>query len=47
VAYDLAEMSRAAGRLVIELVTNPRAPFEHVVLSTSLVRRRSLAAPRR
>lgn len=47
VAYDLAEMSRAAGRLVIELVTNPEAPFEHVVLSTSLVRRRSLAAPRR
>ena len=47
VAYDLAEMSRASGRLVIELVTNPRAPFEHVVLSTSLVRRRSLAAPRR
>ena len=47
VAYDLAEMSRAAGRLVIELVTNPGAPFEHVVLSTSLVRRRSLAAPRR
>ena len=46
VAYDLAEMSRAAGRLVIELVTNPGAPFEHVVLSTSLVRRRSLAAPR-
>ena len=47
VAYDLAEMSRAAGRLVIELVTKPEAPFEHVVLSTSLVRRRSLAAPRR
>jgi LacI family transcriptional regulator len=47
VAYDLAEMSRAAGRLVIELVTNPEAPFEHVMLSTSLVRRRSLAAPRR
>jgi LacI family transcriptional regulator len=46
VAYDLAEMSRAAGRLVVELVTNPEAPFEHVVLSTSLVRRRSLAAPR-
>ena len=46
VAYDLAEMSRAAGRLVVELVTNPDAPFEHVVLSTSLVRRRSLAAPR-
>jgi LacI family transcriptional regulator len=46
VAYDLAEMSRAAGRLVVELVTNPKAPFEHVVLSTSLVRRRSLAAPR-
>lgn len=46
VAYDLAEMSRAAGRLVVELVSNPEAPFEHVVLSTSLVRRRSLAAPR-
>jgi LacI family transcriptional regulator len=46
VAYNLAEMSRAAGRLVVELVTNPEAPFEHVVLSTSLVRRRSLAAPR-
>jgi LacI family transcriptional regulator len=46
VAYDLAEMSRAAGRLVVELVTDPEAPFEHVVLSTSLVRRRSLATPR-
>ena len=47
VAYDLAEMSREAGRLVVELVSDPEAVFEHVVLSTSLVRRRSLAPPRR
>ena len=44
VAYDLAVMSREAGRLVVELVSTPGATFEHVVLSTNLVRRRSLAA---
>jgi LacI family transcriptional regulator len=47
VAYDLAAMSREAGRLVVDLVSTPDATFEHVVLSTSLVRRRSLARPRR
>ena len=46
VAYDLAVMSREAGRLVVELVSTPGATFEHVVLSTNLVRRRSLAPPR-
>lgn len=46
VAYDLAEMSREAGRLVVDLASTPDATFEHVVLSTSLVRRRSLARPR-
>lgn len=45
VAYDLAAMSREAGRLVVELVTKPNGPFEHVVLTTSLVVRRTLAAP--
>ena len=47
VAYDLAEMSREAGRLVVDLVSSPEAPFQHVVLPTSLVRRRTLAARRK
>jgi LacI family transcriptional regulator len=47
VAYDLAEMSRQAGRLVIDLVRSPEARFVHVVLPSSLVRRRTLGEPRR
>jgi LacI family transcriptional regulator len=46
VAYDLAEMSREAGRLVVDLVSSPEGPFQHVVLPTSLVRRRTLAERR-
>jgi len=46
VAYDLAEMSREAGRLVVDLVSSPEGPFQHVVLPTTLVRRRSLAERR-
>jgi LacI family transcriptional regulator len=46
VAYDLAGMSREAGRLVIDLVSSPTGPFEHVVLSSNLVNRRTLARPR-
>lgn len=45
VAYDLAAMSREAGRLMVELVTSPAGPLEHVVLPTTLVRRRTLAEP--
>ena len=46
VAYDLAEMSRVAGRLVVDLIASPDGPFENVVLPSRLVRRRTLAAPR-
>lgn len=46
VGYDLAGMSREAGRLVMDLVKTSDSPFEQVVLSTSLVRRRSLGPPR-
>jgi LacI family transcriptional regulator len=47
VAYDLAAMSREAGRLVVELVTSAEGSFEQVVLPTTLVSRRSLAEPPR
>ena len=47
VAYDLAKMSREAGRLVLDLLRSPDAPFEHVVLPSDLVRRRTLGPPRR
>ena len=47
VAYDLAEMSREAGRLVVDArQLTRRRPSQHVVLPTSLVRRRTLAARR-
>ena len=46
VAYDLAGMSRAAARLVVNLVDAPTGPFEHVVLPSHLVRRRTLGPPR-
>jgi DNA-binding LacI/PurR family transcriptional regulator len=39
-------MSREAGRLVVDLVSSPEGPFQHVVLPTSLVRRRTLAERR-
>jgi LacI family transcriptional regulator len=46
VAYDLAGMSREAARLVVSLVEAPAAPFDHVVLPSRLVRRRTLGPPR-
>jgi LacI family transcriptional regulator, galactose operon repressor len=46
VAYDLAGMSREAARLVVNLVDAPTGPFDHVVLPSHLVLRRTLGPPR-
>jgi len=45
VAYDLAGMSREAARLVVTLVDSPTTAYEHVVLPSHLVRRRTLGSP--
>ena len=46
VAYDLARMSREAARLVVTLVDSPASAFDHVVLPSHLVQRRTLGPPR-
>jgi LacI family transcriptional regulator len=45
VAYDLAGMSREAARLVVRLVDSPTTAYDHVVLPSHLVRRRTLGPP--
>ena len=45
VAYDLAGMSREAARLVVRLVDSPTTEYDHVVLPSHLVRRRTLGPP--
>jgi LacI family transcriptional regulator, galactose operon repressor len=47
VAYDLAGMSREAARLVVSLVHSAPTAYDHVVLPSHLVRRRTLGPPPR
>lgn len=47
VAYDLAEMSREAARIVIEVAEGGANTMRHTVFPTRLVTRRTLGAPRR